>query len=61
VNVQALVDAAAEPVVVLDRERRVVAASEGLRLETGRRAPEDLLGRDGVLVLYLDGPPELSA
>ena len=58
---QALVDAAAEPVVVLDRERRVVAASEGLALEPGRRAPEELLGRDGILVLYVEGPPESSA
>ena len=60
-NVQRLVDAAPEPVVVLDRERRVVAASEGLRLEAGRRAPEELLGRDGIVVLYVEGPPELSA
>jgi len=61
VNVQALVNAASGPVVVLDRERRVVASSGGLGLEAGRRAPEELLARDGLLVLYVEGPPELSA
>jgi signal transduction histidine kinase len=61
VNLQELVAGASGPVVVLDRERRVVAASSALGLETGRRAPEDVLARDGVVVLYVEGPPASSA
>jgi signal transduction histidine kinase len=55
VNVEKLVAAAAVPVVVLDRERRVVASNTGL--EPGRRMGDV----DGALVLFVDGIPELSA
>ena len=55
------------PVVVLDSERRVVAASEAAAaaldgLEPGRRLGEELAaGHPGLLVLFLQSPPELSA
>jgi two-component system phosphate regulon sensor histidine kinase PhoR len=52
---QALVEAAGEPVVVLDHERRVVASNTGL--QPGRRVGDV----DGALVLFLGELPELSA
>ena len=57
----------ADAVVVLDSERRVVAASpaaEGRRLgsQLGSRLGEDALAsHPELLVLFLDSPPELSA
>jgi signal transduction histidine kinase len=56
-----------EPLVVLDSERRVVAASDSASaalgdLESGRRLGEELAeAHPGLLVLFLDSPPELSA
>ncbi|HEY4349138.1 MAG TPA: HAMP domain-containing sensor histidine kinase [Gaiellaceae bacterium] len=55
------------PVVVLDSERRVVAANEAAAaaldgLEPGRRLAEELAaGHPALLVLFLESPPELSA
>jgi two-component system, OmpR family, phosphate regulon sensor histidine kinase PhoR len=55
------------PVVVLDSERRVVAASRAAAaaldgLEPGRRLAEELAAaRPDLLVLFLESPPELSA
>jgi signal transduction histidine kinase len=57
----------AEPIVVLDGERRVVAASEAAEallgvVERGRRLPDELAAaRPEVLVLFLESPPELPA
>ena len=62
-----LVDGSADAVIVLDSERRVVAASAAAaeRLngaDPGSRLPEDALAaRPEILVLFLDSPPELSA
>jgi signal transduction histidine kinase len=53
---RALVAASTEPVVVLDQERRVVAANTGL--PEGRRVADV---DDGALVLFLGRLPELSA
>jgi two-component system phosphate regulon sensor histidine kinase PhoR len=56
-----------EPVVVLDSERRVVAASDSAAraldgLEPGRRFGEERsAAHPGLLVLFLESPPELSA
>jgi signal transduction histidine kinase len=56
-----------EALVVLDNERRVVAMTSGARdaigdLEAGTRLPEELTAdHPGVLVLFLESPPELSA
>ena len=55
------------PVVVLDSERRVVAANEAAAaaldgLEPGRRLAEELTaGHPALLLLFLESPPELSA
>ncbi|MFL5942231.1 MAG: sensor histidine kinase [Gaiellaceae bacterium] len=57
----------ADPVVVLDSERRVVAASDSAasalgRLEPGRRLAEELTAaHPELLVLFLEAAPELSA
>jgi signal transduction histidine kinase len=66
-RVRALVEGAADPVVVLDSERRLVAAS-GAAAEVlgdttpGRRLTEEHLGSEpSVLVLFLESLPELSA
>jgi signal transduction histidine kinase len=62
-----LVAAAADAVVVLDSERRLVAASAPAAdllgdATPGRRLSEELLAEQpGVLTLFLDSPPELSA
>jgi signal transduction histidine kinase len=53
---RALVEAATEPVLVLDHERRVVASNTGL---TAGRRVGDVDG--GALVLFLGELPELSA
>jgi two-component system, OmpR family, phosphate regulon sensor histidine kinase PhoR len=56
-----------EPLVVLDSERRVVAMSAPARsavgdLDAGRRWAEELTAEHpGVLVLFLESPPELPA
>jgi signal transduction histidine kinase len=56
-----------EPIVVLDSERRVVAASEAAEgllgaVERGRRLPDELAAaHPEVLVLFLESPPELPA
>lgn len=53
--------------VVLDSERRVVAVSAKARdalgdLDAGRRLPEEAAAdHPGILVLFLESPPELSA
>jgi signal transduction histidine kinase len=57
----------AEPIVVLDNERRVVAASEAAErllgvVERGGRLPDELAAaHPEVLVLFLESPPELPA
>jgi signal transduction histidine kinase len=64
---RSLVAGCAEPVVVLDSERRVVAASGSAatalgRLEPGRRLAEELTAaHPDLLVLFLESAPELSA
>lgn len=66
-RLRALVEALAEPVVVLDHERRLVAASPPARpslgdATPGRRIAEDTLDfHPRLLVLYLAELPELSA
>jgi signal transduction histidine kinase len=56
-----------EPVVILDSERRVVAANDGAAstvngLEPGRRLGEELTAaHPELLVLFLESPPELPA
>ena len=61
-----LVAASHDAVVVLDSERRVVAASAAVEklggIEVGRRLGEDAAAaRPELLVLFLDSTPELSA
>ncbi|HZD88392.1 MAG TPA: ATP-binding protein [Gaiellaceae bacterium] len=63
-----LVESCGDAVVVLDSERRIVAVSPaaGALLpqtvgEGGRLSEELAAAHDGVLVLFLDSPPELSA
>jgi signal transduction histidine kinase len=62
-----LVASCADPVVVLDSERRVVAASDSAaralgRIEPGRRLAEELTAaHPDLLVLFLESAPELSA
>jgi signal transduction histidine kinase len=64
---RAVAESSDEPLVVLDSERRVVAASAAARLalgdlEPGRRLGEELAeAHPGVLVLFLESAPELSA
>jgi two-component system, OmpR family, phosphate regulon sensor histidine kinase PhoR len=64
---QALAAGSDDPVVVLDSERRVVAANEAATaalhgVEPGRRlAEEHTEANPEVLVLFLESPPELSA
>lgn len=54
-TLQRLVESLAEPVVVLDDERRVVVSNTGL--PPGRRVGD----LDGPLVLFVGAPPALSA
>jgi two-component system, OmpR family, phosphate regulon sensor histidine kinase PhoR len=62
-----LVADSGQPVVVLDSERRIVAASPAAlellpAVHDGSRLGEEALAlQPGVLVLFLDSPPELSA
>jgi len=64
---KAVVAGSNEPIVVLDSERRVVAASDAAATalggaEPGRRLGEELTAaHPDVLVLFLESPPELSA
>jgi signal transduction histidine kinase len=64
---KAVAEGCEAPLVVLDSERRVVAASTAARnvlgnLEIGRRIGEELTaGHSDLLVLFLESPPELSA
>jgi two-component system phosphate regulon sensor histidine kinase PhoR len=66
-RVRALIESLAEPVVVLDDERRLVAASPAAArllgdVVPGRRIGEDALTEEPApLVLYLAALPELSA
>ncbi len=59
--------ASGEPIVVLDSERRIVAASDAAAnalggAEPGRRLGEELAAANpDLLVLFLDSPPELPA
>jgi two-component system, OmpR family, phosphate regulon sensor histidine kinase PhoR len=66
-RIRSLVGSDDGPVVVLDSDRRVVAASEAAAaalddLQPGRRLSEELAAdHPGLLVLFLESPPELSA
>jgi signal transduction histidine kinase len=66
-RIEAVVANSSEPVVVLDSERRVVAANRRAataigELEPGRRLGEELTAaHPELLVLFLGSPPELSA
>ena len=62
-RVQALVASLAEPVVVLDSERRLVAASPAAVSALGDAVPGRRVGEDvgGALVLFVGDLPELSA
>jgi two-component system phosphate regulon sensor histidine kinase PhoR len=66
-RVRALVESLAEPVVVLDSERRLVATSPAAArvlgdLAPGRRLGEDALAAEpALLVLFVAALPELSA
>src|SRR5689334_17956969 len=59
----ALVDDVPEPVLVLDSERRLVAASAAARELLGHPVAGPRLGEDvgGALVLFVGALPELSA
>jgi signal transduction histidine kinase len=60
---QALVAGLAEPVVVLDQERRLVAATLAAQALLGDPVPGRRVGEDvgGALVLFVGALPELSA
>lgn len=64
---RAVVAGCNEPIVVLDSERRIVAASDKATkalggAEIGRRLDEEQAAADpNLLVLFLESPPELSA
>lgn len=62
-RLRALVASLSEPVVVLDSERRLVAASPAAVAALGEVAPGRRVGEDvaGALVLYVGDLPELSA
>jgi two-component system phosphate regulon sensor histidine kinase PhoR len=62
-RVRALIASLAEPVVVLDSERRLVAASPAAVALIGDAAPGRRVGEDarGALVLFVGDLPELSA
>ena len=62
-RVRALVVTASEPVVVLDSERRLVAASPAATAILGNQTRGRRVGEDvqGVLVLFMGALPELSA
>jgi signal transduction histidine kinase len=64
---RAVVASSREPIVVLDSERRIVAASEAAARALGSAEPGRRLGeeqaasRPDLLVLFLESPPELPA
>jgi len=63
---KAVVSSSREPIVVLDSERRIVAASEAAAralggAEMGRRLDEEQAANPDLLVVFLESPPELSA
>jgi two-component system, OmpR family, phosphate regulon sensor histidine kinase PhoR len=63
---RAVVASCNEPIVVLDSERRVVAASDAAAralggVEPGRRLGEEAASHPDILVLYLESTPELPA
>src|SRR6266550_4543508 len=62
-RIQALVATFAEPVVVLDEERRLVAASPAAVAALGGAGPGSRVREDvgGALVLFVGALPELSA
>jgi signal transduction histidine kinase len=62
-RVQALFAGLSEPVVVLDQERRLVAATASAQALLGEPVPGRRVGEDvgGALVLFVDALPELSA
>jgi two-component system phosphate regulon sensor histidine kinase PhoR len=62
-RIRALVAEVAGPVVILDSERRLVAASPEAVEAIGQAAPGRRIGEDvrGALVLYVGALPELSA
>jgi signal transduction histidine kinase len=62
-RVRVLVESASEPVVVLDSERRLVAASPAASAILGDQASGRRVGEDvrGALVLFMGALPELSA
>jgi signal transduction histidine kinase len=62
-RIQALVGSAGEPVVVLDEERRLVAASPAAAEALGDATPGRRIGEDagGALVLFVGALPALSA
>jgi two-component system, OmpR family, phosphate regulon sensor histidine kinase PhoR len=62
-RVRALVASLSEPVIVLDSERRLVAASPAAVAALGQAVPGRRVGEDvgGALVLYVGDLPELSA
>jgi signal transduction histidine kinase len=62
-RVRALVEGLAEPVIVLDSERRLVAASPAAAAALGDARPGRLLGEEvgGAIVLFVGALPELSA
>jgi two-component system, OmpR family, phosphate regulon sensor histidine kinase PhoR len=62
-RIRTLIDGLADPVVVLDSERRLVAASPSAAAALGDPAPGRRLGEDlgGALVLFVGDLPELTA
>jgi signal transduction histidine kinase len=62
-RVRAFVESASEPVVVLDSERRLVAASPAATALLGDQASGRRVGEDvrGAIVLFVGALPELSA
>jgi signal transduction histidine kinase len=62
-RVRAFVESASEPVVVLDSERRLVAASPAATALLGDQASGRRVGEDvrGAIVLFMGALPELSA
>jgi len=62
-RVRVLVEGLAEPVIVLDSERRLVAASPPAASMLGDPVPGRRVGEEvgGALVLFVDALPELSA
>jgi two-component system phosphate regulon sensor histidine kinase PhoR len=65
-RVRAVAASWTEPIVILDSERRIVAASHAAAqalggAEAGRRLGEEQAAAPDLLVLFLESPPELPA